>query len=132
MAEKKKKVTTAKVDDKEKNVVEITQEEAEEMLRKIKEPIYLKTPLNYQAGEVVITELSEAERDQIMFKFITNITAYLEKSMLILNDLLLLSMENSRRNGVNVRELLNKSVIKADKQENTNTMQDIKNLKENK
>lgn len=134
----KEKLSTAEVNknevDKEKKTITITQEEAEAILKSIKQPIYLQSPLKYKEGEVVIERLSQAERDQIIFKFITNITAYVEQCMMTLNDILLLTMENSRRNGVNVKNIINKSIIQTDtlKDNNTGTMNAIKDIKENK
>ena len=134
----KEKLSTAEVNknevDKEKKTITITQEEAEEILKSIKQPIYLQSPLKYKEGEVVIERLSQAERDQIIFKFITNITAYVEQCMMTLNDILLLTMENTRRNGVNVKNIINKSIVQTDtlKDNNTGTMNTIKEIKENK
>lgn len=93
----------------------LTKEEQEkklkEILEKVKEPIFLESPLQYKAGEVVIAKLPQEERDQIMFKFITKMCANLDLVALTLNDMLLLQMEQCRKLGIDASKIIDKSVM---------------------
>lgn len=93
----------------------LTKEEQEkklnEILEKVKEPIFLESPLQYKAGEVVIAKLPQEERDQIMFKFITKMCASLDLVALTLNDMLLLQMEQCRKLGIDASKIIDKSVV---------------------
>lgn len=94
-----------------KQTKEEQHEKLNEILKKIDKPIIMKSPLEYKAGEVVIAELPQKERDQILFKFVTKMCASLDYITLTLNDMLLLQMEQCKKQGIEASKVIDKSIV---------------------
>ena len=93
---------------------QISDEKLKEIASKVTAPIYLKSPLTYRKGEVVITELTLAEQMQLIFKFLTELTAQVSMMTLTINDLLLLKNEEMKKAGFDTDKIVNNSIVVCD------------------
>ena len=90
---------------------QISDEKLKEIASKVTAPIYLKSPLVYQKGELVIAELPLAEQMQLIFKFLVELTAQVSMMTLTINDLLILKGAELKKAGIDVDKLINNSIV---------------------
>lgn len=85
--------------------------EAQEALKKLAEPIVLKSPLEYKPQTVVITELDQKDKDQLMFSQLGMQTGILTNILYAVNDLLLLFEAYAKKNGIPTEKIVNGKIV---------------------
>lgn len=93
----------------------MTKEQVQEMIDKMKEPIILKSPLEYKPGQLVISELQKNERDQLMFGLLSgliDIVGSMRDNMVqVLNSSLLLQMEIAKKMDIPAEKVIDGNIL---------------------
>lgn len=86
-------------------------DQAKEDLEKLAKPIILKSPLQYKAGTVVLTELDQKDVNQLMFAQLGTQTTILTNMLMTVNDLLLLFEAYAKKMGLPTEKIVNGKVM---------------------
>ena len=103
-------------------------DQAKKDLEQLAKPIVLKSPLEYKAGTIVLTELDQKDVNQLMFAQLGTQTGMLTNILMAVNDLLLLFEAYAKKMGLPTEKIVNGKIVNYNTTDYTTGTDGVKDL----